>query len=68
MSSSPDFPNELKRFLAYMQGVQFDDVEVRGLVPHDGDGTGYASLLHDAIDRAWRDRGNRPLPPGYEGP
>jgi hypothetical protein len=66
VASSFDFPSEdLQRFLAYMQGVQMDDVEVHGFIPGEK-AKGYASLLNDAIGRAWRDRGNRPLPPGYD--
>lgn len=63
---TPDFPDEdLRRFLAYMQNVKMSAVEVRGLVPGAAP-AGYARLLSNAIQRAWRDRGNRPLPPGYD--
>lgn len=66
--STPDFPDEdLKRFLAYMQNVEMSAVKVRGLVPGETP-EGYATLLNGAIQRAWRDRGHRPLPPGYDEP
>ena len=59
--------DDLKLFLAHMQGVQLRDVEVRGLVPGE-DPRGYASLLREAMERAWCERGKRPLPPDYEPP
>ena len=57
--------DDLKLFLAHMQGAHLRNVEVRGLVPGE-DPCGYAGLLREAMERAWCERGNRPLPPDYE--
>ena len=59
--------NDLKLFLAHYRGRDPRQVQVRGLVPGEPP-EGYATLLGNAIERAWTHRGTRPLPPGYEGP
>ena len=58
---------DLKLFLAHFHGLALSEVKVRGLVPGE-DPSGYATLVNEAMQRAWRERGNRPLPPGYDAP
>ena len=57
----------LRLFLAHYHGIERHQVEVRGVVP-DEDPHGYAQLVSEAMSRAWTERGNRPLPPDYDGP
>ncbi|PSQ70522.1 MAG: hypothetical protein BRD38_05415 [Bacteroidetes bacterium QH_9_67_14] len=67
-SERSDAPVEdLKRFLAHHHGIALHDVTIRGIVPGEQPDD-YAQLVQDAMQRAWRERGNRPLPPGYDGP
>ena len=63
--SSDSLLEELNLFIAHFHGTQLHEVEIRGLVPGENP-RGYAKLLKSAMERAWRERGNRPLPPGYE--
>jgi hypothetical protein len=58
---------DLKRFLAHHHGTGMHDVTLRGVLPESAP-VGYAKLVQRAMQRAWRERGNRPLPPGYDDP
>jgi hypothetical protein len=64
---SDDALEDLRLFLAHLHGISLDAVVLHGVVDGE-DSSHYVKLVGEAISRAWEQRGNRPLPPGYTSP